>query len=154
MPDSKPRNGLRSSATGGGTALADAPTAPSTRFGGGTVAPPSTANAPTLRPPMKASTNAASTAASATRAASGSASAVQGAATVWVNNQTINALWTINEDRNSWVGVAGVGWTKLANNSDTAIVALTILSGNAKDGQRPVNFRQEDDGMIHEMYVW
>ena len=75
-------------------------------------------------------------------------------ATVWVNNKKINALWAINQNRNSWVGVAGVGWVKLANNSDTAIVALTMLGANAKLTQGTVNYRQEADGMIHEMYVW
>jgi hypothetical protein len=75
-------------------------------------------------------------------------------ATVWVNNRKINALWAINENRNSWVGVAGVGWVKLANNSDTAIVAFTVLGANARQTQGTVNYRQESDGMIHEMYVW
>ena len=76
------------------------------------------------------------------------------AATTWVNNMKINALWAINENRNSWVGVAGVGWVKLANNSDSAVVALTILGANARQTQGVVNYRQESDNMIHEMYVW
>ena len=74
--------------------------------------------------------------------------------TTWVNNQKINALWSINENRNSWVSVAGVGWVKFANNSDSAIVAFTMLGANAKLTQGTVNYRQESDGMIHEMYVW
>ena len=75
-------------------------------------------------------------------------------ASVWVNNKKINALWSINENRNSWVGVAGVGWVKLANNSDSAIVAMTILGANARQTQGVVNYRQESDNMIHEMYIW
>jgi hypothetical protein len=75
-------------------------------------------------------------------------------ATVWVSGKKINALWAINENRNSWVSVAGVGWTKLANNSDTAIVALTILATNARQTQGDVSYRQEADNMIHEIYVW
>lgn len=74
--------------------------------------------------------------------------------TVWFNNQKINALWTINENRNSWVGVAGVGWVKLANNSDSAIVALTMLGADAKLTQGSTSYRQESDGMMHEIYVW
>ena len=50
--------------------------------------------------------------------------------------------------------MAGVGWVKLANNSDSAIVALTMLGANAKLTQGAVNYRQESDAMIHEMYVW
>jgi hypothetical protein len=75
-------------------------------------------------------------------------------ATVWVNGKKINSLWAINENRNVWVGVAGVGWVKLANNSDSAIVALTILGANARQTQGSVNYRQESDNMIHEIYVW
>ena len=76
------------------------------------------------------------------------------AATVWVNNKKINALWAINENRNTWVAVTGVGWVKLANNSDSAIVALTMLGANARQTQGNVNYRQESDGMLHEIYVW
>jgi hypothetical protein len=86
-------------------------------------------------------------------AAEGAAAAAIGAS-VWVNNKRINALWTISENRNSWVGEAGVGWVKLANNSDSAIVALTMLGANARHTQGIVNYRQEADNMLHEMYVW
>jgi hypothetical protein len=75
-------------------------------------------------------------------------------ASVWVNNQKINALWAINQNRNSWVSVVGKGWVKLANNSDSAIIALTMLGADAKLTQGLVNYRQEADNMIHEMYVW
>jgi hypothetical protein len=75
-------------------------------------------------------------------------------ASLWVNGKKINALWAINESRNSSIGVAGVGWVKLANNSDSAIVAFTILGASAKQTQGTVNYRQEADNMIHEMYVW
>ena len=75
-------------------------------------------------------------------------------ATVWVNNKTVNSLRSINENRNSWVGVAGVGWLRLANNSDSAVVALTALCSSARQTQTPVNYRTEADGMVHEIYVW
>ena len=87
-------------------------------------------------------------------AASGVTGGVSGVgASVWVNGK-VNALWSINQNRNTWVGVAGVGWVKLANNSDSAIVAFTMLAANAKQTQGTVNYRQESDNMIHEMYVW
>ncbi len=95
------------------------------------------AGAPTAGPPISAQEGAAAVGAS-----------------VWVTNQRVNALWTIAESRNSWVGIAGVGWRKLANNSDTAVVALTILAANAKQTQGILNYRQEADNMIHEMYLW
>ncbi len=72
----------------------------------------------------------------------------------WQNDKRINGLWSISENRNSWVGVAGIGWKKLANNSDSAIVALTMLSAHAHEKESPVYYREESDGMIHEMYIW
>ena len=74
--------------------------------------------------------------------------------TTWLNNKRITGLWTINQNRNSWVAVDGVGWKKLANNSDSAIVALTVLGSHAREKNSVVNYRDEADGMIHEMYVW
>jgi|SRR5215207_2495170 len=74
--------------------------------------------------------------------------------TGWNNNKQIIALWSINQNRNSWVGVSGIGWKKLANNSDSAIVALTMLSAHAREKVATVHYRDESDGMIHEMYVW
>jgi len=75
-------------------------------------------------------------------------------ATAWLNNQKVTALWSINENRNSWVALSGDGWIKLANNSDSAIVALTMLASHAKQMQTIVNCRQEADKMIHEIYAW
>ena len=97
------------------------------------------AGAPTAEPPAAAVSD-------------GAASGI--GASVWVSNKKINALWSINENRNSWVGVAGVGWVKFANNSDSAIVAFTMLGANARHTQGLVSYRQEADNMIHEMYVW
>jgi len=79
---------------------------------------------------------------------------MEGAAdiTAWHNNKRITRLWSINQNRNSWVGVSGIGWKKLANNSDSAIVALTMLSAHAREKGSVVNYRS--DGMIHQMYVW
>jgi hypothetical protein len=75
-------------------------------------------------------------------------------ATAWQNAKKISALWVINQVRNSWAFVAGVGWKKCANNSDSAIVALTALGAHAKLLLSNVDYRDEADGMIHEMYVW
>ena len=81
-------------------------------------------------------------------------SASSGAVGAWVNGKRVSALWAINQNRNSWVHIAGVGWRKLANNSDSVTITLTMLGANAKQSQTSVNYREESDGMIHEMYVW
>jgi hypothetical protein len=77
-----------------------------------------------------------------------------GGIATWQSGMKITALWSINQNRNAWIFVNGVGWKKLANNSDTAVVALNMLSASARLTQTAVNYRDEADGMIHEIYVW
>ncbi len=78
---------------------------------------------------------------------------VEGYGANWHKNKKITALWGINQNRNSWVHVSGLGWKKLANNSNSAIVALTMLGAHAKQGNRKVNVK-EDGGQVKELYVW
>jgi hypothetical protein len=75
------------------------------------------------------------------------------AAAVWHKSKKVTALWSINQNRNSWIGVSGLGWKKLANNSDSSVVALTMLASHAKQTGSNVNLREEA-GQIKEMYVW
>jgi len=76
-------------------------------------------------------------------------------ATVWKAGK-VTSLWSINQNRNSWVGLdSGIGWQKFANNSDTAIVAFTLLASHARDAQGTNSIRVETtDNMVHEIYVW
>lgn len=76
------------------------------------------------------------------------------AATTWSAFSNIDALWSINQDKNSWMGVAGIGWQKLSNASDSGIVALTMLASHAKQSGSGIYYRTEDDGMVHEIYAW
>ncbi len=74
-------------------------------------------------------------------------------AAVWHKNKKIIRLWSKDQNRNSWIYIQGIGWKKLANNSDSAVVALTMLSAHAKQMGRNVNLK-EDSGQIKEIYVW
>lgn len=76
------------------------------------------------------------------------------AVTTWNNSANINALWSINQDKNSWVGITGIGWKKLSTASESGIVALTMLASHAKEKNSLVYYREESDAMIHEFYVW
>jgi hypothetical protein len=76
------------------------------------------------------------------------------AAGVWQTNKRVNALWGTNEPRNSWVMIAGVGWKKLAADTDSSALALTVLASHGKLTQARVDYREESDGLIHELYVW
>jgi hypothetical protein len=80
--------------------------------------------------------------------------AVEAAAGVWQTNKRVNALWGTNEPRNSWVLIAGVGWKKLASSTDSSALALTVLAAHGKLTQARVDYREESDGLIHELYVW
>jgi hypothetical protein len=68
----------------------------------------------------------------------------------------VTSLWSINQNRNSWAGFDNsIGWQKFANNSDSAIMAFTLLACNARDAQGQTSIRQEtSDNMVHEIYVW
>ena len=76
------------------------------------------------------------------------------AITTWQANKKVNALWTINQDRNSWFGVEGIGWRHLANVDETSVTALTMLVGHARATGALVNYREESDNLVHEIYVW
>lgn len=74
--------------------------------------------------------------------------------TAWQSGKKVNALWTINEDRNSWFGAEGIGWRHLANVDETSVTALTMLAAHARFSGSPINYREENDGLVHEIYVW
>ena len=80
--------------------------------------------------------------------------AAAAAATTWQSQKTVVGQWTINQDRNSWMSVAGIGWQKLSTASDSGCVALTMLASSALITKAAVSYRQESDGMVHEMYVF
>jgi hypothetical protein len=76
------------------------------------------------------------------------------AGTIWHNNKRVVGVWTINQDRNSWCWIEGIGWRRLANNSESANNALTILAMSARQSGALCRLREEADGMIHEIYVF
>lgn len=76
------------------------------------------------------------------------------AADDWQRDKRVAGLWSINETRNAWVNVQGIGWTRLADSSDATCMALAILAAHARQTQGQVNYRLGSDGKIVEMYVW
>jgi hypothetical protein len=93
--------------------------------------------APTLMPPTAAEV-----------------AAEEGVAATWRNNVRIDALWTIDQTRNAFVHVVGIGWRKIYNGRDGAFQALVSLAGQARQTNRIVNLREEADGMVYEIYLW
>jgi hypothetical protein len=82
------------------------------------------------------------------------AQAATASGTVWQSQKSITNQWTINQDRNSWIGVSGIGWQKLSTASDSGCAALTALAASAIITKASVSYRTESDGMVHEMYVF
>jgi hypothetical protein len=92
--------------------------------------------------------------AAATTAAVVTSDAITGITGTWHNGVTVDALWAVNEVRNAWMRVVGIGWKKLYNGRDGAFTALVILAGQARETGKPINYREEADGMVYEIYLW
>lgn len=84
----------------------------------------------------------------------GAAVAAEGVTATWRSDVQISALWTIDEVRNAFVHIVGVGWRKLYNGRDGAFTALVTLAAQARQTGRNVSCREEADGMIYEIYLW
>lgn len=82
------------------------------------------------------------------------AAADPGVTGTWRSGVTVTALWSINEIRNAWMFVPTVGWRKLYNGSDGAFTVLTTLASQARQTGRSINFREEADAMVYEIYLW
>jgi len=72
--------------------------------------------------------------------------------TGWLNNTRVIGLWTIDQDRNAWAYLNGIGWRKIAWDNDNIFFDLLRLLAAAKEGGRPVNVYQ-DNGVIKQIYV-
>ncbi len=85
--------------------------------------------------------------------AGGAAVAATGAG-LWATNKHVDALYATYAARFSWMHVAGGPWRRFSPTSDSGVAALALLAAHARDRGRPVNFREEADQFVHEMYVW
>jgi hypothetical protein len=121
----------------------------------GLVKPPALALQALSASELKLLPGAGGSVATPTQAVAGvAAQAAAASGTVWQNAKSITSQWTINQDRNSWIGVSGIGWQKLSTASDSGCAALTALAASAIITKASVNYRTESDGMVHEMYVF
>ncbi|MCX4766912.1 hypothetical protein OG562_39290 [Streptomyces sp. NBC_01275] len=73
---------------------------------------------------------------------------------VWTQNVMVDALWCMDQPRNAHLHVKGGAWKKIHNGSDAAFTALAALASQARQTGRPITFREEADGMVHEIYLW
>ncbi|MEU8637079.1 hypothetical protein AB0C38_33325 [Amycolatopsis sp. NPDC048633] len=75
------------------------------------------------------------------------------AAAAWQSNKKVLALWTNNADRNGYAYVDGIGWKRLATNSDSVHEALLSLASSGRLAGS-VTYPEAADGLIHEIYLW
>ena len=80
--------------------------------------------------------------------------AAGGVTATWRTGAMVTALWSINEIRNGWMYVSGIGWKKIYNGRDGAYSALMTLASQARQTGRAISFREEADGMVYEIYLW
>jgi hypothetical protein len=118
------------------------------------VAAGAAATAPTEAPPQEARVTSDGAAVAPTETPPQEATEErEGIGATWLNSKKVTALWSINNTRNSWVYLTDAGWKKLADNSDSAVMALTMLSSHAQHTGVTVN-ALEDVGKITQIYVW
>ena len=73
---------------------------------------------------------------------------------LWQTNKQVDALYSTYAARFSWMHVSGGPWRRFSPVSDSGVAALALLAAHARDRGRPVNYREEADQLVHEMYVW
>jgi C1A family cysteine protease len=70
----------------------------------------------------------------------------------WQNNRTIRGLWAISDTRNAWAYVDGLGWRRIAYDSDVIMATLLVQLAAAKAAGRPVNVHVKEE-LIDQVYV-
>jgi C1A family cysteine protease len=71
----------------------------------------------------------------------------------WQKNKRITGLWAINQNRNAWVYVQGMGWFRVSPDNDNIFFDMLSQLIAAKAGQRRVDFYQENR-VIKQVYVF
>jgi len=72
--------------------------------------------------------------------------------TGWERNKQIIGLWTVNQNRNAWVYVQGLGWRKISPDKNNIFFDMLAQLIAAKTCKRPVTFYQKR-GIIKQIYV-
>jgi Zn-dependent metalloprotease len=71
----------------------------------------------------------------------------------WISNKQIIGLWTIDQDRNAWVYLDGVGWQRVSYDNDNIFFDMLSQLVAAKAAHRPVTVYQEAS-VIKQVYVF
>lgn len=72
--------------------------------------------------------------------------------TLWRSNVTVRGAWANESARNAWVYLNGIGWRKIASESDQITLSMLSQLIAAKAAARPVSVF-DDAGTIKQLYV-
>ena len=75
-------------------------------------------------------------------------------AATWQSNVHVIGLWSINQDRNTWVYLDNVGWRRLSGASESGLVSMNMLAAHAYQLGSSSSLYEGDDGNISQLYVW
>ncbi|MCW2607994.1 MAG: hypothetical protein JWO60_2687 [Frankiales bacterium] len=70
------------------------------------------------------------------------------------SDRRISALWVNAATRNAYMHVTGIGWRRLNPANDWAWSAMVALASQARQTGCRIDYRDEADGLVHEIYLW
>ena len=69
-------------------------------------------------------------------------------------DKRVSALWCNRSTRNAFVHVTGIGWKKLSPANDSSWNAMVLLATQARQTGCRIDYRDEADGLVHEIFLW
>ena len=64
----------------------------------------------------------------------------------WQVNAQVTALGSINQDRNVWMYIQGIGWVRQSTASESGWAALNMLASSALSTKKLLNYRWDQQG--------
>lgn len=111
------------------------------------------APSPTAGPATTTSVHSVPTLDGPTSMAAAAADSGDAAAAAWAVG-VVDALWSIDETRNGWLRIVGVGWRKVFAGGDNAYLAMMLLGAQSRQTGSPIHAFVADDNQIHTIYLW
>ena len=72
----------------------------------------------------------------------------------WQQDKRISAMWTNRSPRNAYMHVTGIGWKRLSPANDASWNAMVMLATQARQTNCRIDYRDEADGLVHEIFLW
>ncbi|MCW2714532.1 MAG: hypothetical protein JWN88_1579 [Frankiales bacterium] len=72
----------------------------------------------------------------------------------WQSDKRISAMWCNRSPRNAFMHVTGIGWKRLSPASEASWNAMVMLATQARQTGCRIDYRDEADGLVHEIYLW